>query len=325
MDEDLALMFPRESSGSRDFYQVVVAMLRRALRLASTSAAGMTLPHRTPAALPTRKKYFVEHLIALREKDPVRWTAPALAHHFGVPLENIQAMIALQAMRAERLEAGEEIDAELDALADDAEEYLDTDEPAPAGATSDGRAETYFDRDAPPTVGLEQLGAEQEAQLIGALVERLAPGGDGLAAAAVRAVEALDAGELRQLRDAVTGKPAAPAADGDERGALLRSLLDALSTGAHRTRRARPAPPRQPPALASPLASPRRRAFGAAQPIRRRGSRPLRPQPLAARRAAHRRANLVVGAHRVVGGAGHRRDQAPRAPAVRTASAGRGR
>ncbi|KOO53027.1 hypothetical protein Ctob_013235 [Chrysochromulina tobinii] len=197
---------------------VASSPLTTAARLLATSATH---------ALPTRKQHFKEHLHKLREQDPARWSARALSRHFGVPLENIEAMLTLQALEAERKESGGALDAELLELADDAEEYLESEfaESAPAaeelakgaGATL-GASETLYDDDAPPSVTLEHMSLEHELALVGAVVARLS----------LDELSALEE-QVRppgQAQGAVVG--AAGADEAAQRAAIQRSMLSSL-------------------------------------------------------------------------------------------------
>jgi hypothetical protein len=223
---------------------VASSPLTTAARLLATSATH---------ALPTRKQHFKEHLHQLREQDPARWSARALSRHFGVPLENIEAMLTLQALEAERKESGGALDAELLELADDAEEYLESEfaESAPAaeelakgaGATL-GASETLYDDDAPPSVTLEHMSLEHELALVGAVVARYsqgraAPGvgpAEALGAALGDALRSLSLDELSALEEqvrppgqaqgAVVG--AAGADEAAHRAAIQRSMLSSL-------------------------------------------------------------------------------------------------
>ena len=217
--------------------------LTTAARLLATSATH---------ALPTRKQHFKEHLHKLREQDPARWSARALSRHFGVPLENIEAMLTLQALEAERKESGGALDAELLELADDAEEYLESEfaESAPAaeelakgaGATL-GASETLYDDDAPPSVTLEDMSLEHELALVGAVVARYsqgraAPGvgpAEALGAALGDALRSLSLDELSALEEQVRppgqAHGAVVGAGADEaahRAAIQRSMLSSL-------------------------------------------------------------------------------------------------
>ena len=218
----------------------------------------------TVAALATRKQAFKEHLHSLRAKDPERWTTHALAHHFNVPLANVQAMLALQ-----DLEKGYgELDQELVTLADDAEEYLDSENGAPpAHETSPSGfhekqlksdkspSEAFYDLEAETAAAaaattasgaLEAFGPAQEQALIAAVAQRFGvasppPGvsaGEALGAALHEMVGGLSLEELGALEAQLRGgggEPAGAAAaaagdDGDDLALARarRSLLGAL-------------------------------------------------------------------------------------------------
>ena len=228
--------------------------MRRVLRLAACRSASSVAAYRSAssvAALPTRKQHVKEHLTALRAQDPDRWTARALSSHFGVPLANIQAMLTLQALEAER----GELDPMLVELAEDAEEYLDfeyaespPERPPSAEALTAGSKETFYDADAgaaapSPSVALDELSLEQEQALVAAVAERFrgaaAPGvgpSEALGAAVRSAVGDLSLEELRELSEQVGASPAgsvpADAEEATERHTLARSILHSLSSDA---------------------------------------------------------------------------------------------
>ena len=265
---------------------VASSPLTTAARLLATSATH---------ALPTRKQHFKEHLHKLREQDPARWSARALSRHFGVPLENIEAMLTLQALEAERKESVGALDAELLDLADDAEEYLESEfaESAPAaeelakgaGATL-GASETLYDDDAPPSVTLEDMSLEHELALVGAVVARYsqgraAPGvgpAEALGAALGDALRGLGLDELSALEEqmrppgqahgAVVGAGADEAA---QRAAIQRSMLSSLCVDV-------PAPLLEPAAAGQ---APLRLASVALPPLPPRRAGVARPQAAA--------------------------------------------
>ena len=89
-------------------------MLRSTTRIFTRNLAGSL------RALPTRKQAFKAHLVALREKDPERWTPRTLAFHFRLPLANVEAMLALQQLEAEAKSAKGALNPQLVSLAEDA-------------------------------------------------------------------------------------------------------------------------------------------------------------------------------------------------------------
>ena len=191
------------------------------------------------APLATRKQLFKEHIVQLQKKDPDRWTTRALAHHFRQPLANTAAALALQKLEAE---AGA-LDEELVVLAEDAEEYLESeDDPddlfaedtqqearrALPAAASSGDASS-----AASSIELDTLGADEEHALIEELATRFgadgaAPGvsaSEALGAAVRAAIDALDEEALHALHAQLDGSGVPPPADGsDARRALLRLL-----------------------------------------------------------------------------------------------------
>lgn len=198
--------------------------------------------------LPTRKQAFKEHLWSLRQQDPARWTSRTIAYHFRLPLANVQAMLALQELEVEAKKVG--IDPNLLELAEDAEEYLDSeyDEPTPPPArasSSTPAEEVFFDDEAAGAGSLDELSHEQELAIVGALATRLSlappsPGvgpGEALGAAVRDAIGSLTLDELRALNEELTGdgEAAAPAAatdDEESRRRAQRALLNALTSDA---------------------------------------------------------------------------------------------
>jgi hypothetical protein len=156
-------------------------------------------------ALRTRKQAFKEHLWSLRKADPERWTSRTLAYHFRLPLANVQAMLALQALEEE---SKDQLESGLLELADDAEEYLDSeyDEPPPppppaparAVAAAAASAEVYYDRAAlvAPSA-LVGLCPAQELALIAPVAARF--GGSAPPPPGVGRVEALAAAVCEAL------------------------------------------------------------------------------------------------------------------------------
>ena len=196
----------------------------------------------TSHALPTRKQHFKEHLYQLRSKDPDRWSARALSRHFGLPLENVEAMLTLQVLEAER----SVLDPELVELAEDAEEYLDSEfaQSVPPPAAEEPK-KLVADEPAPPSVALEQMSLEQELALVGAVAARYGGGaraqpgvgsGEALGAAVHEALSSLSLEELRALDDqlrrgrAPSGTPSTGGGEDEEaqRRAAMRSMLGAL-------------------------------------------------------------------------------------------------
>ena len=211
-------------------------MLRASVRYASTA----------PVRLRTRQQAFKEHLWKLRSVDPDRWTSRTLASHFRLPLSNVQAMLALQALEEE---VKDTLDPRLIELAEDAEEYLDSqyDEPpsppkfgGPATASAE---EVYYDREAAAggeaaPSSIDQLTHEQELALVAAVATRFGqsaprPGvgpGEALGAALHEAIGGLSLEELSALEAQLTGKE-------DERSfpddaSAKRAIFDALTSDA---------------------------------------------------------------------------------------------
>ena len=201
------------------------------------------------AALPTRKQYFKEQVVKLRQADPDRWTAHALARHFGVPIENMQAMLALQAVEVERA-GSSELDPELVELAEDAEEYLESEYAetlAPQTnnlAKATGATESFFDGDAPdvPGITLDKMSLEQEHTLVAAVAQRFGgaarPGvgrGEAMGTAVSTAIRGLSVGEMRHLAEQLGIRPHGQPAAGDEseeaRQTLKHAMLSALTSG----------------------------------------------------------------------------------------------
>jgi hypothetical protein len=215
---------------------------RRTQQLVRLARAASSLPQ-----LATRKQHFKEHIWKLQQKDPNRWTSYALAQHFQLPLENVQAMLTLQELEA----AAGEIDEDLIGLAGDAEEYLDSefdDSAAPPPPTSSQKQEESGDgEDVPSLQQLERLSHEHEIALVAAVADRFgakspAPGvgiGEALGAALREAVEGLRLEELRALEEQVCGTKGGAdgieeSGDGEtgERRHALRSLLASLTPDA---------------------------------------------------------------------------------------------
>jgi len=102
----------------------------------------------------------------LHKEDPELWTPHALSRQFGVPLANMQAMLALQQLEA----GGFALDPELQEIADDVEDYLLAEEDiddAERAAVSSSVLQLHT-----PDVGLEKMSGEQEERLIRAVAER---------------------------------------------------------------------------------------------------------------------------------------------------------
>ena len=200
--------------------------------------------------LATRRQAFKEHVWSLRQQDPGRWTTHVLAHHFKVPVENMHAMLVLKELE---VEAGS-IDEELTSLAEDAEEYLDSEyalDLAPSDSTEGARrkpgaSETFYDREqqqqqqgeaasaaSDGDLSLERMSYEEERALISAVASRFGGNDDPpfggatpvLGSALRAALSSLSLEEMAALHEQVAGKAAA--ADASEeglRGALLASL-----------------------------------------------------------------------------------------------------
>lgn len=232
-------------------------LCRSQVRLATTSVVSRASPQKV-SALPTRKQAFKDHCMQLRKQDPKRWTARVLSKHFGVPLPNMQAMLVLKGFEEEEAQKAA-IDAELVQLADDAEEYLDTETAAitaPPRAARAPAAEptTFYDREAaaavpspPLSSTLASMTEEQEAALVAAVAARFGTpaaaqqaggaGADAALGAAVRgAMGSMTLEELRVLNDQLVGaaapNDAAEPTSGDaseessgEQQVLLRALL----------------------------------------------------------------------------------------------------
>jgi len=178
----------------------------------------------------TRSQKFREHIFSLHAEAPARWTDIALAQHFQVPLASIQGVLALQELEAERASKGP-LDAELCALGDDIEEYLDEDAP-PARSSMSAAAVSQA------SVGrIETMSSDQERLLAGLVARRYAT-----AASLPQLLESLSAGELMQLKEQLRsasldddddGSAAEATVEGsDPKGArdkALRGLLASLA------------------------------------------------------------------------------------------------
>ena len=177
------------------------------------------------------------HAAALHKADPDRWTERALARHFELPLDTLQALLALQALEETENNAG---DAELGALADDIEEYVveAADEVDLRGGGSGAGAAYLLPDVASGTLGaMEALDAAQEAALVSHAATALGlVGGEAPRRAQHAAHDALrDAlgavgdDELVAMRDELRGTEGGAAGGRSE---LLRELLQQLAPGA---------------------------------------------------------------------------------------------
>ena len=144
----------------------------------------------------TRKQTFKSHVYQLRMNDPDRWTDRTLSRHFQVPLENMQALLALQEMEAEASRTADGIDEDLSEIAADMEEYLDDE----ANSVLDNRMLSMAEPKPPPEpeAALESLDSEQESWLVTAADQRL--GGR------VKAVGSAPKGTLEQLVNSLSSE-----------------------------------------------------------------------------------------------------------------------
>ena len=179
-------------------------------------------------ALPTRKRVFKEHIAKLQRQDPERWTPNALARHLGVPVENVQAVLKLRELAA----ASEEADKEWITLADDAEEYLDSDYADPPKVATPATTSTAPSPSSTAELNLGQMSIEMEQGLVGAVAARLGGRHDEasatLAASVRGALDGLSTDELEALTAQLPGARATAAPQAAADGAA--SSLDAPAT-----------------------------------------------------------------------------------------------
>ena len=213
----------------------------RRLALSRVGSAGRSLCTGTGAKL-TRKQYFKDHVHKLHNEDPDRWTDRVISRHFGVPLENIQAMLALQDLAQDAAKERGALDPAMLEIASDFEEYLDDEVPSP------GAEDALLTRSAlltkhvrdpvpPPSPELDNMSVAQESRLLSSAVLRLGGGdvthGAPLNAKALRLeleriLGSLTVDELSALQGQLGGSGGG--SGGGHQGAL-QGLLGALAPG----------------------------------------------------------------------------------------------
>ena len=260
--------------------------------------------------LATRRQAFKEHVWSLRQQDPERWTTPVLAHHFKVPVENMHAMLVLKELE---VEAGS-IDEELTSLAEDAEEYLDSEyalDPAPSDSTEGARPQArrlgdVYDREqqqqqqqqqgeaasaaSDGDLSLERMSYEEERALISAVASRFGGNDDPPFGGATPALGS------RPPRRALQ-----PQLGGDGSAARAGGGAAAATDAGRRGCAARSGSPPSPRAARRPSTRPCSRPMAAAA-RRVRQSRPPAAAGHAGRRAAaaeRRRRGVLVRRHAV--------------------------
>jgi len=180
----------------------------------------------------TRKQTFKEHVFKLHQMDPERWTERTLSRHFMVPLENMQAMLALQTLEQAAADSPEGIDEELIEIASHMEEYLDDE----VNTAVDGRMLSMALPQPPPEppVALDRLDSEQESWLLSNAAGRL--GGENAFDELLHSVPAADLlalhGELGgEVSESALAKAETEGVSIAERKAILQQLLKTIVPG----------------------------------------------------------------------------------------------
>jgi len=195
----------------------------------------------TDAGILTRLARFRRHAAALHASDPATWTDRTLSRHFGVPLDRVQAVLALQQIEAEAEAAGE-LDADADDLDAQVEAILVPDDAEQLHAATLRRLDSAAAA-AGPDPTLRQLSRGHEEALASRLAERLGAGGSlddaearaSLGRAAAALLEGLTAEERAELAAAVTDGQATSLPDAfaqmdvDGDGVLSRAEFDAAA------------------------------------------------------------------------------------------------